>query len=50
VAGVFTITEDILDNHYSYRDKNSNIGLEKYNYNIYQTLSVYDVIKEKVKT
>ena len=50
VAGVFTTTEDILDNHYPYRNKDSYIGLEKYNYGIYQTLSVYDVIKEKVKS
>ena len=49
ISGVFTTTEDILDNHYPYRDKKSLIALEQYNYSLYQTLNVFDIIREKVK-
>lgn len=50
ISGVFTTTKDILDNHYPYRDKESLIALEQYNYSLYQTLDVFDIIREKVKT
>ena len=47
--GIFTKNKKILNNHNIERPKNQLIATEnKYNYNLYQTLDIMEVIKEKV--
>lgn len=50
LGGVFTDTQDILDNHQFFRNDDTQIVNEKYNYGLYSTLNLMDIIKEKVHT
>lgn len=45
--GIFTETQDILDNHQFFRNDNNYIVSEKYNYGLYSTLDIMKIIKEK---
>lgn len=48
LGGVFTDTKEILDNHQFFRNEDSTIVNERYNYSLYSTLNIMDILKEKV--
>ena len=47
IAGVFTENKDILNNYQFFRNNDSVIVNEDYNYSLYSTLDILKVIKEK---
>ena len=49
ISGIFTENENILNYHKIERDKNILTVSEDYNYNLYQSLDIMDIIKEKTK-
>ena len=48
IGGVFTDTKDILDNHQFFRNDDTNIVNENYNYSLYSTRNIMEVLKEKI--
>ena len=48
IGGVFTDTKDILDNHQFFRNNDTNIVNEDYNYSLYSTRNIMEVLKEKI--
>ena len=48
IGGVFTDTKDILDNHQFFRNNDTNIVNENYNYSLYSTRNIMEVLKEKI--
>ena len=48
IGGVFTDTKDILDNHQFFRNDDTNIVNENYNYSLYSTRNIIEVLKEKI--